>query len=162
MPEMLVRRGTYAWMPPLPAIPGIELSGTVVERGRNVTSLAIGQAVFVSARDLPERAGCYPEYIAVPTPPPHPLPPGPHPQAAALMTTTRAAGAAGPAVLFFPMRPFDARRAIRAETMHPLLGHFAAGATKPLIPDRLPLREAARAHEIFERGEVIGKLLLKP
>jgi hypothetical protein len=29
MPEVLVRRGTYAWMPPLPAIPGIELSGTV-------------------------------------------------------------------------------------------------------------------------------------
>ena len=24
MPEVLVRRGTYAWMPPLPAIPGIE------------------------------------------------------------------------------------------------------------------------------------------
>ena len=23
MPEVLVRRGTYAWMPPLPAIPGI-------------------------------------------------------------------------------------------------------------------------------------------
>ena len=30
MPEVLVRCGTYAWMPPLPAIPGIELSGTVV------------------------------------------------------------------------------------------------------------------------------------
>ena len=30
MPEVLVRRGTYAWMPSLPAIPGIELSGTVV------------------------------------------------------------------------------------------------------------------------------------
>jgi len=27
MPEVLVRRGTYAWMPPLPAIPGIEMSG---------------------------------------------------------------------------------------------------------------------------------------
>jgi NADPH:quinone reductase len=34
MPEVLVRRGTYAWMPPLPTIPGIELSGTVVEQGR--------------------------------------------------------------------------------------------------------------------------------
>jgi NADPH2:quinone reductase len=35
MPEVLVRRGTYAWMPPLPAIPGIELSGTVVAHGPN-------------------------------------------------------------------------------------------------------------------------------
>jgi hypothetical protein len=35
MPEVLVRRGAYAWMPPLPAIPGIELSGTIVARGRN-------------------------------------------------------------------------------------------------------------------------------
>ena len=27
-PELLVRRGTYPWMPPLPAIPGIEMAGT--------------------------------------------------------------------------------------------------------------------------------------
>ena len=66
MPEVLVRKGVYAWMPPLPAIPGIELSGTVVEQGRDVAQPAIGQPVFVSARDLPVRAGCYAEYIAVP------------------------------------------------------------------------------------------------
>src|SRR5438552_18502386 len=65
MPEVLVRRGTYAWMPPLPAIPGIVLSGTVVERGRNVAEPTVGQPVFVSARDLAVRAGCYAEYIAV-------------------------------------------------------------------------------------------------
>jgi NADPH:quinone reductase-like Zn-dependent oxidoreductase len=29
MPEVLVRRGTYGWMPPLPAIPGIEMSGVM-------------------------------------------------------------------------------------------------------------------------------------
>jgi len=66
MPEVLVRRGTYAWMPPLPAIPGIELSGTVVAHGPNTAEPALGQPVFVSARDLPARAGCYAEYIAVP------------------------------------------------------------------------------------------------
>src|SRR6202167_1657120 len=48
MPEVLVRRGAYAWMPPLPAIPGIELSGTIVARGRNVANRAGGDAVFVS------------------------------------------------------------------------------------------------------------------
>ena len=47
MPEVLVRRGTYAWMPPLPAIPGIELSGTIVACGRDVTDRAVGEAVFV-------------------------------------------------------------------------------------------------------------------
>jgi len=65
-PEILVRKGTYPWMPKLPAIPGIEMTGTVVERGRNATALAVGDKVFVSARELAERAGCYAEYIAVP------------------------------------------------------------------------------------------------
>ena len=27
-PELLVRRGVYPWMPPLPFIPGIEMAGT--------------------------------------------------------------------------------------------------------------------------------------
>jgi NADPH2:quinone reductase len=66
-PEILVRTGTYAWMPPLPAIPGIEMAGTVVERGPAVSDIAVGEKVFVSARELPQRAGCYAEYIAVPS-----------------------------------------------------------------------------------------------
>ena len=73
-PEILVRKGTYAWMPKLPAIPGIEMTGTVVECGRNVTELAVGQKVLVSARELSERAGCYAEYIAVPARAPFRLP----------------------------------------------------------------------------------------
>ena len=48
MPEILVRRGTYAWMPRLPAIPGIEMSGSVVECGAGVTERAVGDKVFVS------------------------------------------------------------------------------------------------------------------
>src|SRR5215471_16900903 len=73
-PEIMVRKGIYPWMPKLPAIPGIEMTGTVVECGRDVTGLALGQQVFVSARELPERAGCYAEYIAVPARAPFPLP----------------------------------------------------------------------------------------
>ncbi len=65
-PEILVRKGVYAWMPPLPAIPGIEMAGTVAERGSAVSDIAIGEKVFVTARELPHRAGCYAEYIAVP------------------------------------------------------------------------------------------------
>jgi NADPH2:quinone reductase len=65
-PELLVRAGTYKWMPPLPCIPGIEMSGTLAELGANVTGLDLGQKVYVSARELSQRAGCYAEYIAVP------------------------------------------------------------------------------------------------
>jgi NADPH2:quinone reductase len=290
MPEVLVRRGTYNWMPPLPAIPGIEMSGVVVAHGRNVAMPPIGQPVFVSARDLPVRAGCYAEYIAVPARAAHPLPPGVALEAAACLSNyqvayhvlhTAARGAAAqtvlvhnaaggvgsaavqlavldgisvigvagsdpktravlglgagqainyrtedvvarvlritegrgcdlildpiggeslarnftmlaplgmvvsygrlagppdagvveamransatsPALRFFTIHSFDDRPDIRAATMKTLLGHLAAGEIRPLIHDRLPLAEAARAHELLESGAVIGKLLLKP
>ncbi len=67
MPEVLVRTGRYGWMPPLPVIPGIEMSGTVAALGPDVPDLSVGQAVYVSARELPHRCGCYAEYIAVDT-----------------------------------------------------------------------------------------------
>jgi NADPH:quinone reductase len=91
MPEVLVRKGVYAWMPPLPAIPGIELAGTIVEQGRRVAEPAVGQPVFVSARDLPVRAGCYAEYIAVPAHAAHPLPPGCSLEAAACLSNYQVA-----------------------------------------------------------------------
>jgi NADPH2:quinone reductase len=65
-PELLVRRGVYPWMPLLPAIPGIEMAGTVAELGPEAGKLAPGSKVYVTARELPVRAGCYAEYIAVP------------------------------------------------------------------------------------------------
>jgi NADPH2:quinone reductase len=64
MPEILVRRGEYGWMPTLPAIPGIEMIGVIVSLGEGVKSLRVGQPVFVSSRELPERGGCYAEYLA--------------------------------------------------------------------------------------------------
>lgn len=66
MPETLVRKGVYAWMPPLPLTPGIEMSGTVVETGSGCSRLRVGQKVFVCAREFEERANCYAEYIAGP------------------------------------------------------------------------------------------------
>jgi len=65
MPETLVRRGVYKWMPPLPVIPGIEMGGTVVDAGPGVSKFKTGQKVFVCAREFKERCGCYAEYIAV-------------------------------------------------------------------------------------------------
>ena len=76
MPETYVRKGVYAWMPPLPLIPGIEMSGTVVEIGDGVSKLAVGQHVFVSAREFKERGGCYAEYLTAQEDLLYPLPPG--------------------------------------------------------------------------------------
>ncbi|HEX3522540.1 MAG TPA: zinc-binding dehydrogenase [Stellaceae bacterium] len=91
MPEVLVRKGVYAWMPPLPAIPGIELAGTIVEQGAGTTEPAIRQPVFISARDLPVRAGCYAEYIAVPAHAAHPVPPDCSLEAAACLSNYQVA-----------------------------------------------------------------------
>jgi NADPH:quinone reductase len=66
MPEIYVRKGVYAWMPKLPVIPGIEMSGTVAEAGAGCTTLRAGQRVFVCAREFEERANCYAEYIKAP------------------------------------------------------------------------------------------------
>jgi NADPH2:quinone reductase len=64
-PDVLIRNGTYKWMPPLPAIPGNELAGVVDAVGREVTALCVGHRVLVSARELPQRGGCYAETICV-------------------------------------------------------------------------------------------------
>jgi NADPH:quinone reductase len=91
MPETLVRKGTYAWMPPLPAIPGIEMSGTIAETGSDVLDRKVGQKVFISARDFPVRAGCYAEYIAVPARAAHPLPQGVDLEAASCLSNYQVA-----------------------------------------------------------------------
>ena len=64
--DVLVRRGTYKWMPPLPAIPGAEMVGVIDAVGDGVTALCLGQRVLVSARELLQRGGCYAEAICIP------------------------------------------------------------------------------------------------
>src|SRR5688572_13616182 len=64
--DMLVRKGVYNWMPPLPAIPGNEMAGVVDALGPNVTGVRVGQRVLVSSRELPFRGGCYAQGICVP------------------------------------------------------------------------------------------------
>jgi NADPH2:quinone reductase len=90
-PELLVRRGVYPWMPPLPAIPGIEMAGTVAEPGAGATRFAVGDKVYVTARELPVRAGCYAEYIAVPERALSPLPAGADLEAAACLSNYQVA-----------------------------------------------------------------------
>ena len=70
--------------------------------------------------------------------------------------------ATSPAVRFFTIHSFDDRPDIRAAATRALLDHLAAGRIRPLIHARLPLAEAARAQEMLEAGEVIGKLVMQP
>jgi NADPH2:quinone reductase len=46
------------------------------------------------------------------------------------------------------------------ETLTELLGLLAAGKIKPVVAERFPLAEAARAHELLERGGHAGKVVL--
>jgi NADPH2:quinone reductase len=88
--DLLVRKGTYSWMPPLPATPGNEMAGTVEALGPPPTPLSppaggggvarsagvvgVGERVLVSSRELPFRGGCYAQAICVPADTLFPLP----------------------------------------------------------------------------------------
>lgn len=66
-PDILVRKGVYKWMPPLPVIPGSEMVGIVDSIGTGVDESIRGRRVLVSSRELRVRAGCCAEYICVPS-----------------------------------------------------------------------------------------------
>ncbi len=66
IPDCMIRAGTYAWMPPLPATPGTEMSGTIEKVGEGVSARKIGQRVYTTARERPQRGGHYADYIATP------------------------------------------------------------------------------------------------
>ena len=74
MPDVLIRAGTYSWMPPLPATPGTELSGIIERVGPGVTSRRPGQRVYTTAREKPHRGGHYAQYVATPAEATFPLP----------------------------------------------------------------------------------------
>jgi NADPH:quinone reductase-like Zn-dependent oxidoreductase len=48
------------------------------------------------------------------------------------------------------------------ETLTALLDLLAAGKIKPVVEESIPLVEAARAHELLERGGYAGKVVLVP
>ena len=51
---------------------------------------------------------------------------------------------------------------LMAESFETLIGYLAEGKIKPVIHDRIPLAAAASAHDILEKHENVGKVLLKP
>ncbi len=73
-PDVLMRTGVYRWMPPLPAVPGAEMSGWIEALGPGVAAqssgLRPGQAVLVYHLG----GGAYAQYAAVPAASVTPLP----------------------------------------------------------------------------------------
>lgn len=69
-PDVLFRTGVYRWRPPLPAVPGAEMTGVIEAVGRGVTDLRIGERVLVYRF----AGGCYAEKIALPASEVSPLP----------------------------------------------------------------------------------------
>jgi NADPH2:quinone reductase len=68
-PDLLVARGAYQILAPLPFSPGKEVAGIVRSVGEGVTSLAVGQRVAA-----PVENGGYVEQVAVPAATVYPLP----------------------------------------------------------------------------------------
>jgi NADPH2:quinone reductase len=91
--DMLVRKGVYSWMPPLPAVPGNEMAGVVDALGPGASGVRSGQPVLVSSRELPFRGGCYSEAICVPAEALFPLPEGIAPNDAVSLPNYQLAGA---------------------------------------------------------------------
>ncbi len=93
MADIRVRRGIYDWMPPLPAVPGNEMAGTIDALGAGVEGLKEGQRVLVSSRELPFRGACYAEAICIPAEAAFVLPPAVSPEAAVTLPNYQLAGA---------------------------------------------------------------------
>jgi NADPH2:quinone reductase len=72
--DILIRTGRYPWMPPLPYVPGNDMTGHIVDA--NGAGFADGQAVYVANWDNDYKGGFYAEYLAVSAKAVRALPPG--------------------------------------------------------------------------------------
>lgn len=70
-PDVLMLSGGYQFAPPLPFVPGVEGSGTIVATGEGVDRARVGEAVVVGAR-----FGCLAERLTLPVAATRVLPPG--------------------------------------------------------------------------------------
>jgi NADPH:quinone reductase len=91
IPDVLIRSGAYSWMPPLPCIPGTEMSGTVSAIGPDVGNVTVGDLVYVSARERPHRGGCYADEIVVRADEITPIPNGANMEAVATLANYQVA-----------------------------------------------------------------------
>jgi NADPH:quinone reductase-like Zn-dependent oxidoreductase len=57
-------------------------------------------------------------------------------------------------------RPVEEKAAVCAATVEGLWPMVAAGTVTPVVAERLPMTEVARAHQILDESRHIGKVLL--
>ena len=67
-----------------------------------------------------------------------------------------------PALRCFTMHTTDEMPEVRSEGMRNAIAWLAKKLVQPAIGTRLPLAEAARAHELLESRRSLGKIILKP
>ena len=67
-----------------------------------------------------------------------------------------------PAVRCFTMHTYDHMETPRRAAMQQAVDLLVAGKIRPAIAARLPLAEAARAHQLIEQRVALGKVVLKP
>lgn len=79
-----------------------------------------------------------------------------------LLGALRRNGSRCPAIRIFEMHLYDDDRENRRRTMQSVIDAWTAGRISPVVSARLPLAEAGRAHAMVERGEALGKIILKP
>jgi NADPH2:quinone reductase len=62
----------------------------------------------------------------------------------------------------YSIHALDHERKLRRALMERAIELMAAGRLRPAPPTLLPLAEAARAHEMMEAGQTLGKVVLVP
>jgi len=80
-PDVLMLAGGYQFAPPLPFVPGVEGSGTIIAVGAGVDPAHVGQAVIVGAR-----FGCLADRLTLPLAATRAIPPRLNMAAAAALT----------------------------------------------------------------------------
>jgi NADPH2:quinone reductase len=60
------------------------------------------------------------------------------------------------------MHTYDHMPGPRREAMARAIDLIAGGKVKPAIGEKLPLAQAARAHDLIEARGAMGKIVLKP
>jgi NADPH:quinone reductase len=133
--------------------------GDIVEQVRNLTGgrgvdlilTVVGGAGMVSLFDCLDRFGMLILYGRLEGPPQGDI------HAAIEKAPVRSL-----AYRYFSIHTLDDWPELRARATNSLIRLLQEGAIKVPIYDRIPLAEAARAHRVFESGEVMGKLIMKP
>jgi NADPH:quinone reductase-like Zn-dependent oxidoreductase len=67
-----------------------------------------------------------------------------------------------PAFIFFQRARILGVGSVRRDQLEDALMLVAAGKVEPLIAERRPLTQAAYAHEMIEKGETVGRIILHP